>query len=237
MVPRFQMECIEVSKTIQSAFQMAKNAGYSRLPVYRKEIDNICGIFSVKDIPFWKDVHLEKLNKKNIYDLTLDEFLNHQNLLNSLNPKHENTLIRAPFFVHLTRDCGSLLAEMTKKNQQMAIILDEFGGVSGMVTEEDIVEEVFGEIVDEHDTIPPNVIIEDPSDLSSYLISGATSLRNVNKHLKLNLDLSAANTIGGYIIYLLGVIPKVGESRTDSSNNLSFKVLKMKGKRIELVKI
>ncbi len=237
MVPRVQMMCIEVSKTIKDAFQMAKNAGHSRLPVYRKDIDNICGIFNVKDIPLWKDIPFEKKNKTNIYDFTLDEFLNHQNFLNSLNPKHENTLIRAPFFVHLTRDCGSLLAEMTKKNQQMAIILDEFGGVSGMVTAEDIVEEVVGEIVDEYDTIPPNVILKDPSDPSSFLVSGATSLRSVNKNLKLHLDLSAANTIGGYVTFLLGAIPKVGESHADSSNNLSFEVLKMKGKRIELVKI
>jgi CBS domain containing-hemolysin-like protein len=237
MVPRVQMVCTEVSKTIQEAFKMAKKAGHSRLPVYRKDIDNICGIFNVKDIPRWKDINLAKLNKKNIYDFTLDEFLNHQNFLNSLNPENENTLIRAPFFVHMTRDCGSLLAEMTKKNQQMALILDEFGGVSGMVTAEDIVEEVVGEIVDEYDNIPPNMIIKDPSDPSSYLVSGATALRSVNKHFNIDLDLSAANTVGGYVISLLGAIPKVGESRWDSSNDLSFEVLKMKGKRIDLVKI
>jgi len=237
MVPRVQMVCVEVSETIQKAFQKAKNAGYSRIPVYRKEIDNICGILYVKDIPRWKDINLEKLNRKNIYDLTLDEFLNRQNFLNSLNPEHENTLIRAPFFVHLTRDCGSLLAEMTKKNQPMAILLDEFGGVSGMATAEDIVEEVIGEIVDEYDSIPPNMIIKDPSDPSSYLVSGSTSLRSVNKRLKLNLNLSVADTISGYLISLLGAIPSVGESRVDSSSKVSFEVLKMKGKRIELVKI
>jgi len=237
MVPRLQMVCVEVSETIQKAFQKAKNAGYSRLPVYRKEIDNICGIFYVKDIPRWKDTNLEKLNRKNIYDLTLDDFLNRQNFLNSLNPEHENTLIRAPFFVHLTRDCGSLLAEMTKKNQPVAILLDEFGGVSGMASAEDIVEEVIGEIVDEYDSIPPNMIIKDPSDLSSYLVSGSTSLRSVNKRLKLNLDLSVADTISGYVISLLGAIPSAGESKVDGSSKVSFEVYKMKGKRIELVKI
>jgi putative hemolysin len=237
MVPRVRMVCAEVSETIQEAFQKAKKAGYSRIPVYRKEIDNICGILYVKDIPHWKDINLEKLNRKNIYDLTLDEFLNRQNFLNSLNPEHENTLIRAPFFVHLTRDCGSLLAEMTKKNQPMAILLDEFGGVSGMATAEDIVEEVIGEIVDEYDSIPPNMIIKDPSDASSYLVSGSTSLRSVNKRLKLYLDLSVADTISGYVVSLLGAIPSVGESRVDSISKVSFEVLKMKGKQIELVKI
>jgi len=87
MVPRVQMMCVEVSETIQDAFIKAKNAGYSRLPVYRKEIDNICGIFYVKDLPRWRDINLEKLNKKNIDEFTLDEFLNHQNFLNSLNPE------------------------------------------------------------------------------------------------------------------------------------------------------
>jgi putative hemolysin len=237
MVPRVQMMCVEVSETIQDAFMKAKNAGYSRLPVYRKEIDNICGIFYVKDLPRWKDINLEKLNKKNIYEFTLDEFLNHQNFLNSLNPEHENTLIRTPFFIHLTRDCGTLLGEMTRKNQPLAIVLDEYGGVSGMATAEDIVEEVVGEIVDKYDTIPPNLIIKDPSDPSSYLASGSTNLRNVNKHLKLDLDLSVADTIGGYVISLLGAIPIVGEKKADDPHNVSFEVLKMKGKRIELVKI
>ncbi|MGD9345393.1 MAG: CNNM domain-containing protein, partial [Candidatus Aminicenantes bacterium] len=237
MVPRVQMVCIEVSKTIQDAFQMAKEAGYSRLPVYRKEIDNICGIFYIKDIPRWIGVDLEKLNKKNIVDLTLDEFLDHQNFLNSLNPEHENTLIRAPLFVHSTKDTGNLLAEMTKKNQQMAIILDEFGGASGMVTAEDIVEEVFGDIVDEYDAIPPNVILKEPSDPSSFLVSGSTSLRRVNKRLKLDLDLSVADTIGGYVTCLLGAIPKVGERRDDKTKKLTFEILKMKGKRIELIKV
>lgn len=237
MIPRVQMVSVEVSETIQEAFQKAKNAGYSRLPVYRKQIDNICGIFYVKDIPRWKDISLEKLNRKNIYELTLDEFLNHQNFLNSLNPAHENTLVRAPFFVHLTRDCGTLLGEMTRKNQPLAIILDEYGGVSGIATAEDIVEEVIGEIVDEYDAIPPNMIIKDPSDPSSYLVSGSTSLRGVKKRLKLNLDLSVADTIGGYVTCLLGAIPTVGERRVDSSNNVAFEVLRMKGKRIDLVKI
>jgi len=237
MVPRVQMVCIEVSKTIQDAFQMAKRAGCSRLPVYRKEIDNICGIFYVKDIPRWIDVDLEKLHKKSIYDLSLDEFLDHQNFLNSLNPEHINTLIRSPLFVHLTKDSGTLLAEMTKKNQQMAIILDEFGGASGMVTAEDIVEQVFGEIVDEYDAIPPDVILKEPSDPSNFLISGSTSLRRVNNHLKFDLDLSVADTIGGYVVCLSGAIPKVGERVEDRPKNLTFEILKMKGKRIELLKV
>lgn len=237
MVPRVQMVCIEVSETIQDAFMTAKNAGYSRLPVYRKEIDNICGIFYIKDLPRWRELSLEKLNRKNIYDLTLDEFLNHQNFLNAINPEHENTLIRTPFFVHLTRDCGTLLGEMTRKNQPLAIVLDEYGGVSGMATAEDIVEEVIGEIVDEYDAIPPNLIIKDPSDPSSYLVSGSASLRSVNKRLKLDLDLSVAGTIGGYVIDLLGIIPVVGVKKSDDAHNASFEVLKMKGKRIELIKI
>ncbi len=237
MVPRIQMICVEVSETIQGAFQKAKNAGYSRLPVYRKEIDNICGIFYVKDIPRWRDIDLARLNRKNIYELTLDEFLNHQNFLNSLNPEQKNTLIRTPFFVHLTRDCGTLLGEMTRKNQPIAIILDEYGGVSGMATAEDIVEEVIGEIVDEYDAIPPNMIIKDPSDPSSYLVSGSTSLRSLNKRLKLDLDLSVAGTIGGYVINLLGTIPHVGEKKVDAPHKVSLEVHKMKGKRIELVKI
>ncbi|MBN1221729.1 MAG: HlyC/CorC family transporter, partial [Candidatus Aminicenantes bacterium] len=172
MTPRTQMRCVEVSETIKTAFNKAKSAGHSRLPVYRNEIDNICGIFNVKDLPRWKRTKVDKLGKKSLEELSLDEFLTNQDILGALNPEHKNTLIRPPFFVYKTRDIGSLMREMNKKKQHMAVILDEYGGVSGLVTVEDIVEEVVGEIADEYDPIPYKKITRDSSDPMSYIVPG-----------------------------------------------------------------
>jgi len=153
MIPRTKMTCVEVSATIREAFQRAIREGYSRIPVYRQSLDNICGIFYVKDLPRWKDLNTERLGKRQLEDLTIDEFLTHVPILNALNPGHENTLIRPPFFVFKTRNIGALMREMTHRKQQMAILLDEFGGVVGLATAEDIVEEVVGEIEDEYDLL------------------------------------------------------------------------------------
>jgi len=237
MIPRTQMVCVEVSRTIKQAFQRAMKAGHSRLPVYREDIDNICGIFYVKDLPRWRDINLEKLGKGSIEQLTIDEFISHQTLLNNLNPGHQNTLIRPPFFVFKTRDIGTLLREMTLKKQQMAVLLDEFGGVIGLATGEDIIEEVVGEIVDEYDALPEKKIVRDPTDKSSFLVPGSLSLRSVNRQLKLKLDASAADTIGGYVIGLFGSIPEAGATQVDAQKKIQFEVLKMEGNRIDLLKI
>jgi putative hemolysin len=237
MVPRTEIVCVEVSRTIQDAFEMTKRAGYSRLPVYRQTIDNICGIFYVKDMPRWKGLRLEKLGGRSIEQLTIEEFLSSSEILKELNPGNENTLIRPPLFVFKTKKIGALMREMTKKKQQMAILLGEYGGVSGLITVEDIVEEVLGEIFDEYDKLSELTIMKDPKEPSSILIPGFVSLRSINRRLKLRLDQAEADTIGGYVIRLLGAIPTIGDVVTDKANGLVFEVLKMSGNRINLLKL
>jgi putative hemolysin len=229
MVPRTSMVCVEVSRTIQEAFDMTNAAGYSRLPVYRDNLDNICGIFYVKDMPRWKGLEIESLGKKRVEQLTIEEFLS--------NPDYENTLIRSPFFMYETKKIGEMMHEMNKQNQQMAILLDEYGGVSGLITVEDIVEEVLGEIFDEYDKLSELTISKDPDDPSCVLIPGFVSLRGVNKRLKLRLDLTVADTISGYVTQLMGAIPKEGDLVSDLGHGLVFEIMKMTGKKISLLKI
>lgn len=237
MVPRTEIVCLEVSQTIQEAFNLTKRAGYSRLPVYRQMIDNICGIFYVKDMPRWKGLKIERLGGRSVEQLTIEEFLSNSEILKEMNPGNENTLIRPPLFVFKTKKIGALMREMTNKKQQMAILLGEYGGVSGLITVEDIVEEVLGEIFDEYDKLSELTIMKDPKDSSSILIPGFVSLRSINRRLKLNLDLADVDTLGGYAVRLFGAIPDVGDIVTDKANGLVFEVLKMSGNRIDLLKL
>ena len=230
MTPRTEMVCVEVSTTIQEAFDKTKEVGYSRLPVYRKEIDTICGIFYVKDLPRWRGLVREKLGETNIEQLTIDDFL-------AKRLSDENTLIRRPFFVLETKKIGALMLEMTKEKHQMAILRDEYGGVSGLVTMEDIVEEVVGEIIDEHDVVDGREIFRDPNEPDTIGIPGLVSLRSVNKLLKLKLDESIADTLGGYVVSLFGSIPSDGNVIPDEQNNIEFEVFQMDGLRIDWVKI
>ncbi len=237
MIPRPEMVRIEISKTIQEAFNLTKNSGHSRIPVYRKKIDNICGIFYVKDLPRWKGLRIDGMDGRTIEQLTIGEFLASSEILNELNPGNENTLIRPPLFIFKTKNIGALMREMTKEKQQMAILLDEFGGVSGLITTEDIVEEVLGEIFDEYDTVSELTITRDPADPSSVLVPGFASIRSVNKRLKLKIDAAGVDTIGGYVVRLFGVIPEEGDAVIDKVNGLEFEVLHMEKRRIGLFKL
>ncbi len=236
LVPRTKMVCVEVSTTIKDAFATAMQRGYSRLPVFRKRLDNICGIFYVKDLPRWRNVNVEGLGHRRLEDLTLDEFLSNQELLGALNPGRENTLVLHPFFVFKTQNIGSLLREMTRKKQQMAILLDEFGGVAGLATSEDIVEEVVGEIRDEYDTTLEPEVVREPGRAERYLVPGSMSRRSFNRRLRLKLDISTADTVSGYVTQLAGTIPKAGDRIPDESQGLVFEVQKMAGKRIDLLR-
>ncbi|MDE0043529.1 MAG: hemolysin family protein, partial [Candidatus Poribacteria bacterium] len=142
MVPRTEMIALEISATIQEALVKAQEFGFSRIPVYRKQIDDVCGIFQVKDLPSWRHTDIRKM--------TLETFLNRRHLLGGSDV--ENTLVRQPVFVLETMKLADLLLELTRQKTNMAILLDEYGGVSGIATIEDILEQLVGDIVDEHDT-------------------------------------------------------------------------------------
>lgn len=237
MIPRTQMVCIEITKTIREAFELTKKAGHSRIPVYQNDLDNVQGVFYVKDMPRWIGMKCERLSGKRVEQLTIAEFLSQRENFKDLKPGNESTLIRTPLFVYETKKIGSLMRQMEREKQQMAILLDEYGGVSGLITGEDIVEEVLGEIFDEYDMLSALTIAKDPTDPMSYRVPGFVSLRSVNKQLKLKLELSGADTVGGYVTKLRGAIPEEGDVITDNPNNLTFEVIKMSGKRVNLIKI
>ena len=219
MVPRTEVVAVSTSNTIQETLKQAKESGYSRIPVYRDQIDNICGIFYVKDLPLWR--HAE------VNSLTVDAFLEKRDTVP--NAPSNAPLIREPILVIETRKIGMLLLELKSEKTKMAILLDEYGGFSGIATTEDIVEQVVGDIIDEHDrddSLPDFVKhSEEPLLLE---VTGRMSIRELNQQFALKLSEDDADTIGGYAFGLFGRIPSVGESYTDE-NGIEFEITATEG--------
>ncbi|MFQ6042839.1 MAG: hemolysin family protein, partial [Candidatus Poribacteria bacterium] len=253
MVPRTEMVCQEVSATVQEAINKAKEVGHSRLPVYRGDVDNICGVFHIKDWPLWRKAGIEQL--------TIEDFLSRRTMLYDHPAVHkavrndcpkvtversengeksrfigaENTLVRTPIYVLETKKIGPLMLELTKRKSKMAILLDEYGGVSGLITVEDIVEELVGDIVDEYDTVNDHKIVRDSNNPTTIKVSGLASIRSINKHLQLNLDESFADTIGGYVVNLFELIPTTGDVIADAQSGLEFEIAAMDGTRVDQI--
>jgi len=232
MIPRTDVIGIEFNQTIREALNTAKECGHSRIPVYHKQMDSILGIFQVKDWPLWR--------KSDVKDLTIHCFLEkYNNKYNEDNlpiPSDDSTLFRMPFFVPETKKLDSLIKEMTTSQNNMAILLDEYGGVSGLVTMEDIVEVLVGEIADEYDEEERPVIEWIQSEPPTVKVSGKTSIRTINKRLETSIDETIADTIGGYVTNLFGLIPPEGSVKI-SEDGTSFEVLKVDGARIEQILI
>ena len=206
MVPRTEVIAVSTSSTIQDTLTQAKEYGFSRIPVYHEQIDDICGIFYVKDFVHW--------SRDEVSSLTIGEFLANREKIP--NAPTDAPLIREPFLVLETRKIGTLLLQLKREQTKLAILRDEYGGVSGIVTTEDIVEQVVGDIADEHDKTdsPPKftILADDPLVIES---SGRVSIRELNQQFDLNIQEEDADTIGGYVTGLFGRIPSIGELQVD----------------------
>jgi len=183
MTPRTEILALDIKTEIKEVISTIKNTGFSRIPVYEDMIDNIKGILYVKD---------------------LLPYINHKKPRIKL-----NEIIRPAFFIPRNKRIDNLLKEFQNRKNHMAIVVDEYGGIEGVVTLEDLLEEIIGEIYDEDD------IIERPIrkiDNKTFLVKGSTELDLVNRKLKLHLkELEESTTIGGLILDTLGRIPKKGE--------------------------
>ena len=182
MVPRTKISGIELNTPHEQLLDILIKEGYSRVPVYHETIDKIVGIVHAKDI--------------------LPLMVQHK-------PCILKDIIRKPFFIPETKKINDLLSELQLKRIQIAIVLDEFGGTAGMVTLEDIVEELVGEIQDEYDEEKP--IVEKISD-SEFIINASASIYDVNEFLPHDLPEDGDyDTLAGLLGELFGKIPEVGE--------------------------
>ena len=181
MTPRTDMECLEIGQSKKEMFDVFKRTKFSRLPVYRNDIDHIEGILRFKDM-------IGIMDDDRPIDSCLMELL----------------------FVPEKRGLNDLLQDILTKRMQMAIVIDEYGGTSGLITLEDVVEELIGEIHDEHE-IPGNDSIVDLQN-GSYLVDGRVLLEDFCEIFSVDEEDEDVDTVGGFIFNKEGYIPKVGET-------------------------
>lgn len=209
MTPRVNVFSIDVNTPVDKIIDMVLEEKYSRIPVYEDNIDNIIGILYIKDLFIQYRKH------------SMDE--------NSI-----RKLLRQPYFVPETKNIDELFRELQSTNNHIALLADEYGAFVGIVTIEDIIEEIMGNIFDEYDD--KGELIK-KIDSNSYIVDGLTSIDDVNEELNLNLLSEDFDTIGGFVIDLLGHIPKPNENKTISYENVLFKIEKVKEKRIDKIRI
>jgi CBS domain containing-hemolysin-like protein len=206
MVPRTKISGIELSTPHKEVLDIIIREGYSRIPVYDETIDKIVGIVHAKDI-----LPLLAENKECIL----------------------KEIIRKPYFIPETKKINDLLSELQLKRIQIAIVLDEFGGTAGMVTAEDIVEELVGDIQDEYDEEKP--IVEKVS-ANEFIIDATASIYDVNEYLPHDLPEDGDyDTVAGLVSEIFGKIPDVGEA--SEFNGYIITILKKADQNVESVKL
>lgn len=204
MTPRTDMECVEITQPVTEIEETFKTTKFSRLPVYRGDIDHIEGILRLKD--------LDELTK------------GHRPI--------ENLLTEA-LFVPENKSISDQLQEMLKRRLQMAVVIDEFGGTAGLVTLEDLIEEIVGEIHDEHETPESDEVIA--MDDGAYLVDGKVLLEDFCELFNVDLDDDDVDTIGGYIFNHEGQIPVTGDTFTYGA--LAVEIIKSDGRRIYQIRV
>jgi putative hemolysin len=207
MVPRTSITAVDIAWDEDKILDSIMEAGYSRMPVYKDNLDNIVGILYTKDM-------LSMIKNRGLIIF--------------------HDLMRVPYFVPETKNIGDLLKEFKKGKLHMAIIVDEYGGTSGLITLEDIIEEIVGDIKDEYDTEERE--IEDCGD-SCYMAKGRLEISKLNADpYDLNLpEEGDTTTVGGFVTALFGYLPKPGESI--AYGNVYFSVIKADERKINRVKI
>jgi putative hemolysin len=212
MTPRTNVFTININTPIRELMDEILEEQYSRIPVYEEETDNIIGILFMKDL--FKVMNNEDFDKINIKEI-----------------------LRPAYFVPETKNIDKLFRELQKSKNHMAILIDEYGGFSGIVTIEDLIEEVMGNIFDEYDEDYDTSEYIQKIDSTTYMVSGMVSIDEINEKLDLKLPSEHYDTVGGFVVDLIGSIPKEDEEHIVEYKNLTFKVEKIDEKRIELIKV
>jgi len=204
MTPRVDMHSVDVKTAPQEVVHLITRTGHSRIPVYETSTDNIIGIVHVKDL---------------------------LRICEGRTQFHLQEILRPPYFVPENKKVGELLEELRRQRVHMAIVQDEYGGTAGIVTLEDLVEEIVGEIQDEYDPEQVEPVQEQPD--GSYLVDAGLHLDDVNDLIDTDFQSEEFDTLGGYVFGLLGHQPQQGESV--QSGDWQFTVQELEGHRIRFV--
>jgi CBS domain containing-hemolysin-like protein len=205
MVPRINVIGVALGTALPEVIDIIKRSGHSRLPLYVDSLDDIRGILYAKD------------------------------LLSSALGGHDldlGSVARKAYFIPENLKIDDLLREFRKRRLHIAVVVDEYGGTSGLVTMEDIIEEIVGEIEDEYDTEPPPII-----ELSSgtYMVDGPVSISDLNEQLDLKIPEEEFETVGGLIYDLVGSLPEKGQ--VVEYRGIKFVIHRVEGQRILKVKL
>lgn len=212
MTPRTSVFSLDINTPIDEIIDKVLDEQYSRIPVFDDIRDNILGILYMKDL-------FTEILKKGKCKVSIREIL------------------RPAYFVPETKNTDVLFRELQMSKNHMAILVDEYGSFSGIVTIEDLIEEVMGNIFDEHDEDSEYDEFIQKLDTNTYLVHGLMSISDVNDKLNLKLPEEYFDTIGGFVIDLIGNIPEEGEESVVEYEEIVFKVEKIIDRRIELLKI
>lgn len=215
MIPRMDMFCLDATTSIMEAVDKLEEQGYSRVPVYRETIDHIIGVLMYKDILTQYSAYQKSGN-----DITL------------LKAPIES-IVKKVMYIPESKKISNLLQDFRKKQMHLAIVVDEYGGTEGIITIEDILEEIVGEIEDEYDEEEE---LFTPIGPKSWVVDARMSLIDLNEQLGIQLhESSEYDTIGGFIFHKTGTIPSKGF--TIQLDNVELEILKSNDRRIEKVKV
>lgn len=206
MVPKMDVGFVSVDSTYQELFETYKELRHTRMPVYTESRDNIVGIINVKDLFFYQ-------GSRKDFDI--------------------KEVMREPYFTYEYKKISELFFEMKRESIPMAVVLDEYGATAGLLTIEDLIEEIVGEIRDEYDTNEEDEIT--PIDDENYILLGIAKLDNINEQLGIHLESEDYDSIAGHIINLLDHFPDAGE--TVSDNFAEYCVMEASKNRIDKVKV
>lgn len=207
MTPRTDIFAIEIDEDINELLDRIDEYKYSRIPVYEDNIDNIEGILFIKDIL--------KVIKDGRY-INIRE------------------IMREPYFIPESKEIDELFRELQKSKQQMAIVIDEYGGTAGLITMEDIIEELMGNILDEYDD---EEIEYKKLDENTYILSGSSTVYDIKKIFSVDIPDGDYETLSGYLLEKLGRIPEENEHPVIEDEQLTYKIEEYEDKRIKSVKI
>lgn len=211
MTPRTDVYCINIDQPLEEYLDDMLQQRYSRIPVYQGDVDHIIGVLHIRDfVRAARECGFEQVDVR--------------------------VLLRQPFLLPERQKVSEAFAKMQGSHTHLAVLIDEYGGFSGIVTMEDLIEEIVGDIGDEFDPKEPDIRAVDAN---TYLVRGGTSIIEINEELGLSLDEETEDydTIGGLVIYLLGYIPPDGYTGTVEYESLSLKIERVQDNRIELVKL
>jgi len=210
MVPRSQMDVVDRNSSPQDYLPMVIESGHSRFPMVDADKDKVIGILLAKDLLRYLFLDKKKRAQFNVHDM-----------------------LRPAVFVPESKRLNVLLREFRTSRNHMAIVVDEYGGVAGLVTIEDVLEQIVGEISDEYD-IDDDVMIM-PRDGGEYVVKALVTLADFNSRLNTHLSHEEIETIGGLVMNRLGHVPRRGE-KVDI-DNLRFEILRADSRRVYLLKV